>query len=129
MGPEVVLGINALIRDKKPKSFDEFRSLVNETEWKDLSDSVLEAFGFKKDQPAPVIEQTEQKKKPTQKVTNKTMLEQYIELVSEVRTLYNALRKDIETVEPLELCAEVLNHLEALINKHKENIKGSEIWN
>jgi hypothetical protein len=122
MSPEMILGINKLITENKPKSFDELRLLVNNSPWKDIEDQALQAFGIRKEEVA-VVEKSTKKPREFAKC-NKTILDWYIELVSDVKKLKTV----VQNIDSSEAHDDTLQQIDVLVAKHTENIKESDIW-
>jgi hypothetical protein len=123
MSPEMILGINKLITENKPKSFDELRLLVNNSPWKDIEDQALQAFGIRKEEVVEVVKT--EKRKTLMKTINKSLLGCYMEAVADMQRIIESCRK-IDCAEGHEAA---MIHAMTLLEKHKTNIKESEIWN
>lgn len=129
MDPQTILGINKIIQENSPKSFDELRVLVNDSPFSAIDDQALQAFGIRKEE-ITVVEKSTKKPKEFAKC-NKTILDWYIELVSDVKKLKALASECLENEDrsdAVEYLMDIEEGIEALVEKHTTNIKESDIW-
>jgi hypothetical protein len=122
MDPQTILGINKIIQENNPKSFDELRVLINNSPFSAINDQALQAFGIRKEEIA-VVEKSTKKPREFAKC-NKTILDWYIELVSDVKKLKTV----VQNIDSSEAHDDTLQQIDVLVAKHTENIKESDIW-
>lgn len=130
MGPEIILGVNKILTENKPKTFEEFRKLIDGSQFKDLSDEALEAFGIRKGERAPVlpeVKKTERKPKEAKKIF-KSVFDCYIELLSEVKVLKQKIKENVEWYGDKETENDMLSNIDNIIEKHTKLIKENDIW-
>jgi len=123
MDPKTILGINAIITANKPKTFEELRLLVNQSEFKNIPDDALAAFGLRPAEPEPAMKK-ETIKKTAMKEIKQSLLGSYMEMVSDVK----ALRQQIVNIDCSGSHDAVIVKIDELITKHTNLVKESDIW-
>ena len=126
MDPKTILGINAIIAANKPKTFEKLRLLVNQSDFKEISDEALAAFGLRPAEPKPVVEK-QTIKKTVMKEIRKSLLSNYMEAVSDLKRLKEVIFEE-NNLSDAEVLLIVKSKIDETINKHTILIKESDIW-
>lgn len=119
MDAKTILALNALAEKHKPKTFDDMKRITTEAGY-DLPDQIIEALGYKKDQPIETVATKSNKPAREMKQVLKSSFDLYIEAVADMKRI-------MEKIEQGDRDATFLFTKE-VINKHSNNIKESKIW-
>ena len=119
MDAKTILALNALAEKHKPKTFDDMKRISTEAGY-DLPDQIIEALGFKKDQPIePVITKSSKPAREMKKIL-KSSFDLYIEAVADMKRIMEKIEQEDQGT--------VILFTKEVINKHSTNIKESKIW-
>lgn len=124
--PEIIIKIGNII-STGVKDFEELKLKVKELNI-EISDDDLSKFGLK---PPPVeesIKKSVKKPKEFAKI-QKSLLECYMEAVSDMKKLKEHILVEDDDKSDGECMDDALIEIDIFIEKHTKNIKESEIWN